>query len=425
MGGSVIKSAQKVIPVYLLVKEFITANKKRKNLAIVSAFLIVLVWVSTVLEGLNESKTIQVNKTTDFKDSRLISNSYGRVYRGKERILEKKMDQIIKSHLILQESIKLLKDKTNEIEVNFKEKKNPVVEDKVKVDLRKPPEEVNGNASIASNPDKIRVHQQSMNYRSSSIPYSGNENLGKNFRRNRTLISFPAKSTRVVKKEGVVLPSGSYVKAKMMTGIEAPEGKNYPVLLQLDFAHIIPNDKKLDLVGCFMIAKASGSLSTERVEMQAVKLSCVSKNGKMFERKINGFTADGGDNSFGVIGKVNSKQDRVAAMAFLSSVVEGVGKAIQLAQTTSSTNGTGGSQSVITGSQAKYIGAGGIGNAAGQVTQWYFKQAQSLLPTINVGSGRDVWIVMADKVELPKEYFKQSRSFKNESVYSYFTNILY
>lgn len=421
-----IRSAQKVIPVYLLVKEFITANKKRKNLAVVSAFLIILVWISSILESLNESKTIQVNKATDFKDSRLISNSYGRVYRGKERILEKKMDQIINSHLKLQESIKLLKDKTNEIEVDLKDKKSPLESEKPEVDLRKPPEAKNGNTpATVSNSEKVRVHQQTMDYRSSSIPYREGGTLRKRVRRNRTLISFPVKSTRIAKKEGVVLPSGSYVKAKMMTGIEAPEGKNYPVLLQLDFAHIIPNDKKLDLVGCFMIAKASGSLSTERVEMQAVKLSCVSKTGKMFERKINGFTADGGDNSFGVVGKVNSKQNRVAAMAFLSSVVEGVGKAIQVAQTTSSTNGTGGSQSVITGDQAKYIGAGGVGNAAGQVTQWYLKQAQSLLPTINVGSGRDVWIVMADKVELPKEYFKQSRSFKNESVYSYFTNILY
>jgi len=104
------------------------------------------------------------------------------------------------------------------------------------------------------------------------------------------------------------------------------------------------------------------------------------------------------------------------------SIVE---KAIQSAQTTSSTNSNGGSQSIITGDQAKYIGAGGIGNAAGQVTQWYLKQAQSLLPTINVGSGRDVWIVMADKVELPKEYFKKTRSVRDESFYSYFTNILY
>ena len=43
------------------------------------------------------------------------------------------------------------------------------------------------------------------------------------------VISFPVKHKR--KEEGVTLPSGSYVKAKLMTGIDAPEGKTYPVLL--------------------------------------------------------------------------------------------------------------------------------------------------------------------------------------------------
>ena len=36
----------------------------------------------------------------------------------------------------------------------------------------------------------------------------------------------------------------------------------------------------------------------------------------------------GKDNSFAVIGEVNSKRDRVATTAFLSSVVDGIGKAV-------------------------------------------------------------------------------------------------
>ena len=93
--------------------------------------------------------------------------------------------------------------------------------------------------------------------------------------------------------------------------------------------------------------------------MQASKLSCVSKRGGMFEREINGFVADDADNSFAVMGSVNTKQDRVAATAFLSSIVAGIGKAIQQAQTTQQTTPLGGAQAVVTGDQAKYIGAGG------------------------------------------------------------------
>ncbi len=125
------------------------------------------------------------------------------------------------------------------------------------------------------------------------------------------------------------------------------------------------------------------------------------------------------------MGSVNSKQDRVAAMAFLSSVVEGVGKAIQQAQTTQQTTPLGGSQSVMTGSSAEYLAAGGASNAASMVTQWYLKQAQNLLPTINVGSGQDVWIVMTDTVKLPNDYFRKNlKGGANESAYSYLSRVL-
>lgn len=221
------------------------------------------------------------------------------------------------------------------------------------------------------------------------------------------VISFPVQGAAMRERAEVVLPVGSYVKAKLLTGVEAPEGNPYPVLMQLDFANILPNKKSLDLRGCFMIAKAQGDLSTERVQMQATKLSCVSRSGQMFERDINGFVADAVDNSFAVIGTVNTKQDRVAAMAFLSSVVEGVGKAIQMAQTSEQTASDGSSKTTLTGNQGKYIAAGGAGTAAGMVAQWYLKQAQSLLPTINVGSGQDIWVVMNETVALPHEYFKK------------------
>lgn len=236
------------------------------------------------------------------------------------------------------------------------------------------------------------------------------------------LIAFPVKGD--ARTEGVVLPAGSYVKAKVLTGVDVPEGKTFPVLMVLDFSYVAPNDHKIDLSGCFMIAKAEGNLSTERVQMQATKMSCVSRKGKMFEREVNGFIADDKDGSFAMKGKVNSKQGRVAAMAFLSGIVQGVGQAVQAAQTQQNVNPLGGSSSVLTGDSTKYMVAGGASNAAGMVAQWYLQQAQSLSPTVEVGSGRDVWIVMKDKVSLPEEFFKKERTNSDEGIYSYFTRIL-
>ena len=131
------------------------------------------------------------------------------------------------------------------------------------------------------------------------------------------VITFPVHGAEMRERAEVVLPVGSYVKAKLLTGVEAPEGNPYPVLLQLDFANILPNKKSLDLRGCFMIAKAQGDLSTERVQMQATKLSCVARDGHMFERDINGFVADAADNSFAVIGTVNTKHQHRARAKYL------------------------------------------------------------------------------------------------------------
>ncbi len=228
------------------------------------------------------------------------------------------------------------------------------------------------------------------------------------------VISFPVKHQRV--EEGVTLPTGSYVKAKLMTGVDAPEGKTYPVLLALDYSYIGPNKHKVDLSGCFMIAKSSPSMATERINFQATRLSCVSKKGKFFERKVNGFIADDSDNTFAVKAKLNSKQSRVAQMAFLKSVVDGVGDIISRRS-----QNIGGSNP----DSANTIVQNGAQGAAAKVSDWYLKQATSLIPTLAVHSGQDVWIVMQEKVLLPNNFFmKNERRNRHEKVFSYLTRII-
>lgn len=48
--------------------------------------------------------------------------------------------------------------------------------------------------------------------------------------------------------------------------------------------------------------------------------------------------------------------------------------------------------------ELKYGVAKGVGNAASMVTDWYLKQAMALFPTISIGSGSSVWIILTDDV---------------------------
>lgn len=280
------------------------------------------------------------------------------------------------------------------------------------------------------NEDDVSFDQTTSNYQVSGVQEQGQvaTNRKKVFKRQPpsgpSTISFPVQSSTPKNEMTIKVPAGSYLKAKLLTGVEASESRPVPVLLQADYFFVGPNKTKIDLSGCFIIAKSQGNLSIERVEMQTDKISCVSKSGKMFERTLNGFVADGNDSSFGITGIVNSKQSRVASMAFLSSVVQGIGSAIQQAQTSTQTNALGGSSSVVTGDQAKHMAAGGVSNAASLVTNWYLQHAQNLLPTINVGSGQDVWLIVQDTVDLPNWYFAKPKTQSTQGSFSYLSRLI-
>ena len=76
----------------------------------------------------------------------------------------------------------------------------------------------------------------------------------------------------------------------------------------------------------------------------------------------------------------------------------------------------------VTGSQSRYIAASGASNAASTVTNWYLKHAEKLLPTINVGSGQEAWIIVQEPVSLPNWYFK--RHFDEQGGISFLSNLV-
>ena len=374
----------------------------------------------------NESRIIERPSEVSFQNGRILNDRESTFYYGKEKRLSQKAQTMIETQARLEAKLAELEKKLQAAPATGAA--TPVVPGAAgSQDLGGAASQSSPLPASASEP-VVQVFDSKEQFEGGAV---GQANMGHskaqrsrggNGLKGPDLIAFPVKGD--AKTEGVMLPAGSYVKAKILTGVEVPEGKTYPVLMVLDFSYVAPNDHKIDLSGCFMIAKAEGDLSTERVQMQATKMSCVSKKGKMFEREVNGFIADDKDGSFAMKGQVNSKQGRVATMAFLASVVDGVGKAVQAAQTSQSTNALGGGSSVLTGDAGKYAVAGGASNAASMVAQWYLQQAQALSPTVSVGSGRDVWIVMKDKVNLPEEFFKKERKVNNEGIYSYFTRVL-
>lgn len=393
-------------------KERLQELFQKKPLVAGGVVVVILLVVNLVGIGDdNDRRLVERSAAIDFQDGRILNDRESTFYYGKEKLLSAKTQAMFDGQTKLE--VRLA-----ELERQLAEAKSPTGNQTAAPASPDPGPAVGSPGSSASELPLELYGSPEGQGEAGGVPRKLRANVST---KGPDLIAFPVKAES--KGSGLILPAGSYVKAKILTGVDVPEGKTYPVLMVLDFSYVAPNDHKIDLAGCFMIAKAQGDLSTERVQMQATKMSCVSKKGKMFEREVNGFVADDKDGSFAMKGKINSKQGRVASMAFMAGVVDGVGKAVQAAQTTQAMNPLGGSSSVLTGDAGKYAMAGGASNAAGMVAQWYLQQAQNLAPTVAVGSGRDVWIVMNDKVKLPEDFFKKEGD-GNESIYSYFTRVL-
>lgn len=212
-----------------------------------------------------------------------------------------------------------------------------------------------------------------------------------------------SKVTEATDETFTVLPTGSHVKARVVSGVEANAREPYPVLLQLDYAFTGPNKTRIDLSQCFMIAKARANMSTERVMMETESLSCVREDGEHFKRDAKGFVA-GSDNTFGATGTYISKQGQVLLSAVLASIAKNAGQAIADAQKTTSILGSDKAATAanITGDKVAFVGGSALVDGASLVAQWYLEQAKELLPSIGVGSGQDVFVVMLDSIKIPQ-----------------------
>mgnify|MGYP000876610905 CR=1 FL=1 len=376
-------------------KQFLTKMQSSPAGLIPLGFVALILLTYLISKRQDKKVVTYQNQVSSFNKAKTISAN-NEIYQRKDRIYVNKVQN-------LEEKLEIITNKVSEYEKQIKSlaKKEKETHKKLEQKLKEAPflkQEVHPPVRNFNKTKKVKVYEEN--------PGGKKKIDRKRLRKGPGIISFPVKKKTRAKKLGVQIPSGSFVKGKMLTGVEAPEGKTLPVLMQASYAFVGPNKSRVDLSGCFIIAKSTGNLSIERVEMQATKISCVSRSGKMFERPLNGYVADGKDNSFAVMGVVNSKRDRVASMSFLSSVVSGIGKALSKAQTKSTKNEDGATSTEVTGSQADYISGAGANQAASSVTNWYLQHAQGLLPTINIGSGQDVWIIMQESVSLPNWYFK-------------------
>jgi conjugal transfer pilus assembly protein TraB len=206
--------------------------------------------------------------------------------------------------------------------------------------------------------------------------------------------------------ETVYLPP-SFVAAHLLSGVDAPvlnqgTANPIPMLLRLKDLAVLPNRVKADLKGCFVIAGGTGSLATERVDARLITLSCVSKGGdSVIDTPVKGYLVDV-DGKQGLQGKVVAKMGSMLARSMVAGILSGAGDYLESTTTTTMVSPIGVTETPTFEPDTMARGAigKGLSQATRQLQDFYMDLARETFPVIEIGSGRDVTVVVSEGVEM-------------------------
>ena len=216
--------------------------------------------------------------------------------------------------------------------------------------------------------------------------------------------SFKLVDSKKPKNKETYIPAGTIAEAVILGGIDAAAGVTAqsdpkPLLLRLVNLSILPNRVRKDIQDCHVIASGYGEISSERAIIRTERLSCVFKNGEVFEQKIEAYVA-GNDGMDGVRGEVVRREGNLIFNSFLAGTLSGMGKGMSQSLGTVATSPLGATRS-LTGQDVLKSGVySGAGEGSEQLQKYFIQRAEQIQPIIQIPAGQAVSIIFLKGVDL-------------------------
>ena len=226
--------------------------------------------------------------------------------------------------------------------------------------------------------------------------------------------SFTTSSLPRGKKKGgaIYLPAGTLLKVRLIGNVTAPTivsqgGTGLPVAIFEVKDVVLPNRRKAPVKGCFLVGKAFGNWNRQRVDVQAVALSCTTPEGVM-EARVNGWVK-GADENDGLVGKVEYMRGREIAFyfssVFLRSFASGMAQAQTEQQTSTSPSGT--TTTTVVRNAFTYSMWKSIEESVKAMTDFYVQNADQMFPVVRADS-QDAYVVFVNSAVLKEVKINES-----------------
>lgn len=361
-----------------------------------------------------------------FLASRLFSSGEGVVIKSDPELQKKLLEEVLKSQSQMNEQILNQLKEMNEQLKQLKESKETKVEEKGKGGAEKekktdsgsvfkieetppspppppPPPPPSSSMPLYSEPVKPpeeykpkinRVERKDEQSKADSklLAQSGMSDVSPTAK--------PEKGDSANEKKTVYLPAGTTLKGRIINSFPAPVGgEKFPaVLIELDGHARLPNNYRLDLSRCLVIAKGEGFYALERAKLETYKLSCILKNGKVIEVSPKGMIISGEDGLEGVKGKfLNVNREQL--LTYLGgTTLSGFFSALQQGQITKYSTVFGTTTDIK--NEFLYALYGSLAQTWNEFAKFYLEEAKKIVPVVVVQAGVPVYIVLVDGVSL-------------------------
>jgi conjugal transfer pilus assembly protein TraB len=353
-----------------------------------------------------------------FLVSRLFSSGDSVVIKSDPELQKKLLEETLKSQSQMNEQIltqlkemnvqlkQLQEDKSAKAKDEEKEKKTEKKADSIKIEEPKPtsppppppPPSTPLYSEPIKPPDEYKPKINRVERKDEQSKADGN--LLAQSGMSDVPVAKPGKEKPAEEKRTVYLPAGTTLKGTIINSFPAPVGgERFPaVLIELDGHARLPNNYRLDLSRCLVIAKGEGSYVLERAKLETYKLSCILKNGKVIEVSPKGMVISGEDGLEGVKGKFLNINREQLLTSLGGNTISGFFSALQQGQVSKQSTAFGTTTTIK--DEFLYALYGSLAQTWNEFAKFYLEEAKKIVPVVVVQGGIPVYIVLVDGVSL-------------------------
>ena len=200
------------------------------------------------------------------------------------------------------------------------------------------------------------------------------------------------------------LPAGSYASAILLSSVDASVGVESqsdprPVLFRVtspaNTSKYEGDNQEIDINGCTVTGAASGDLSSEKVYIRLLKMTCSDEEGKVIETAVSGYAAAMG--KAGIRGPVVSREGDFLMQSFFAGLFGSFGEGVA-SRFRANTSFADGITSEVQSSEdiAKEGVGAGINDAMDRLADYLIDRAEQYQPVISIPANIEVELVFID-----------------------------